>query len=453
MNRKHPALPALVTVLGVPGNSPSTSKLHRPRVLMLIPQLGYGGAEGAFLRLADFLADKADVTIGLMARTYGDGPYSDAGSKTDLPVVMLDEGEVVGGSAIGKVRRWWRMLRRVRALKQECDVAISFMSGANFLNAMAGFPNKTVVSERGSKFHASDLSVLQRWLWTRVLDPLIYRRAWRVVAASKGLSEELSLANPRVAARIFALEGTLQADRLLRTVDTETDAAFDWLSACETVVAYGRMHPQKGFDLLLQAFASVRRQRNHARLLLVGDGPELIRLKALADALGLRHGVAGDNDVDVVFAGYQPAPLRFLRLGKVFAFPSRTEGLPNALMEALASGVPILASDCPWGPRSVLSGAEDRLEDCPTIAPRHLAYGTLMPVPDQADAVATWAAELHRVLAAPRIRHPVEVREKAVRRFDIEVTGPRWLDLVLEVSGCEPMQPVDKAASTGAVLG
>src|SRR5215469_13296765 len=106
---------------------------RRLKILMLIPQLGYGGAEGAFLRLAEYLSRHAAITIALMSRDYGVGYYSTAGSQTDLPVVMLDGDRIPAASPLAKTARWWRMLGRLRALKNEHDVAIRFLSGANLL--------------------------------------------------------------------------------------------------------------------------------------------------------------------------------------------------------------------------------------------------------------------------------------------------------------------------------
>ena len=106
---------------------------------MVISQLGYGGAEGSYLRLAGFLSRYFDVTIALMARDYGSSDYSacsvgdrSAGGACSTMNVPSEAG------LLSKALRWWRMVRRLRKLKCEYDVTISFMSGPNFLNALAG---------------------------------------------------------------------------------------------------------------------------------------------------------------------------------------------------------------------------------------------------------------------------------------------------------------------------
>lgn len=412
---------------------------QRLKILMLVPQLGYGGAEGAFLRVAGYLSRHADVTIALMARDYGEGSYSTEGFHTDLPVVLLDDDRTPAASPLAKAARWWRMIRRLRALKNEHDAAISFLSGPNLLNALAGPKDKTIVSERGSKRYDVGMSMPQRQLWTQLLDPIAYRRAKRVVAASEGLAKEITTANPRTLGKTISIEGTIQANRLLENAEAATDDALEGLIEFETVATFGRLHVQKGFDFLLRTFAEVRRIRPAARLLLIGDGPESTRLLALANELGLKTGTAADvAHADVIFAGYRKNPLRFLRLGRIFVLTSRYEGLPNALIEALATGVPVLASDCPWGPRSVLAGPNDLPLDEPIVLPKRLAHGTLMPVPDSSNAVEIWSREIVRVLQCPFQRRGREACRDAIARFDIAVTGPQWMDLISEMSRGHP---------------
>lgn len=399
---------------------------ERPRILMVISHLGYGGAEGSFLRLARFLSAHADVRLALMMPEQ-DGPGSWAG---DLPVVVLGDGDSVSG-IWAKARRWVRMARRLRALKRDHDVAISFMSGPNLLNALAGFAQRTVTSERGSKRNDIGMSPAQRRLWTRLLDPFAYWRSCCVVAASEGLAHEIRTANPRLGRRVVAIEGTIDTAELLAAAERPVEPELAWLAGQETVVAYGRLHIQKGYDFLLRVFAGVRAERPEARLLLIGDGTEAERLRGLAEALGLRWGdIAAADRPDVVFAGYRPQPVRYARLGRVFAFPSRFEGLPNALIEALAAGVPVLASDCKWGPRSILSGRTWGYGDADRPLPQRLTHGVLMPVPDVPGAQEIWQAELARALAAPPARRSRDAREADVAIYDMACAGPRWLSVV-----------------------
>lgn len=390
---------------------------QRLRILMLIPHLGVGGAQGAFLRLAEFLAGEADVTIAAMHHV--DNTEVAAG----IPVLSLTDTH----APRGKVWRWWDMWRRVRALKREHDLAISFLSGVNLLNALAGPRHKTIVSERGSKRHDIGMTDFQRALWTLILDRLTYWRSARVVAASEGLAYEIISANRWATGRVVAIEGTVRAGQLVEAADGPLEPEIEALAEFETVVTFGRLHIGKGYDFLLKAFAQVRATRPRARLLIIGDGPKAARLREIGANLGLRCGKPSD-DAEVIFAGMQPEPLRYVRLGRVFALPSRYEGLPNALIEALATGVPVLASDCPWGPRSILSeGSLDYKQGDPTL-PCKLAHGTLMPLPEAPNALSLWVRELNRALETRQPRINRDERLRLTSRYDIESTGPVWLE-------------------------
>lgn len=402
-----------------------------PHVLMLTATLGYGGAESAFLRLANYLSRYMEVTIALMARDYGGGGYSVAQSQTDLPLVLLDGSAQSSPSMVTKAVRWARMRRRLRALKEEHDVTISFMSGPNLLNALAGRPGSTILSERGSKRSDTRMRPLQRLLWTGLLDPLAYRGARFIVAASDGLAGEIRSANPTIDSRVVAIEGTVLTTYLIAMADAPVEAEFDAFRTFPTAISFGRMDHPKGFDALLRIFSRVKTQCPEARLLLIGDGPKLAEYIALARSLGLRAGeeIAPEH-LDVVFAGYRPDPLRYLKLGHVFAMTSRYEGLPNALIEALATGVPILATDCPWGSRSILAGLHDEGALRTGSLPLALEHGTLMPLPDTPEGSVAWETALAAALEQPSRRRPPKICRTAVARFDIETTGPRWIELI-----------------------
>ena len=121
-----------------------------------------------------------------------------------------------------------------------------------------------------------------------------------------------------------------------------------WFDADQppVVTATGRLTHQKGFDVLLRAFA-LARARRPMRLIVLGKGPEHSRLQALAENLGVEG--------DVELSGHVGNPLPYLRRAALFVLPSRWEGLSNALLEAMASGTPIVATRC-TGSSELLDG-------------------------------------------------------------------------------------------------
>ena len=111
------------------------------------------------------------------------------------------------------------------------------------------------------------------------------------------------------------------------------------------ILAIGRLVPQKGFDLLLRAFAQSR-SRQHSSLVILGEGPEWHNLQCLAERLGIRERVH--------LLGFVQDPDEFYRQSTLFVLSSRFEGFPNVLLEAMSFGIPVLSFDCSSGPRRII---------------------------------------------------------------------------------------------------
>jgi glycosyltransferase involved in cell wall biosynthesis len=398
---------------------------------MLCPQLGYGGAEKSFTRLANFLNRHHDVTVALFARSFG-GSYDTGGAEALEPPVTLLSPE-----GLGRLRAWPARWRALRALKEESDVAISFLSGPNLLNALTAPATPTVISVRGSRRYETEGSFLHKLIWKGLLDRIAYRRADCIVTASGGLAHEVREALPPGSGEVVAIEGTVDARALVAAGDEPIEPAFEALARYPTIIACGRAHEQKGFQHLIPIFAAVRRQQPAAKLLILGDGPELAALEERAERLGqrtTRH--VGEAEVkDIIFAGFRERPIRYFRVGRLFAFTSLYEGLPNALIEAVASGLPVFAADCPWGARSVLSGEAGAARLTPEESlPQAWPAGTLMPRLGSETAAAAWTETLVAALRNAPTRRTSAERLATIARFDMEHSGQTWLSLVDELS-------------------
>jgi glycosyltransferase involved in cell wall biosynthesis len=147
----------------------------------------------------------------------------------------------------------------------------------------------------------------------------------------------------------------------------------------------GRLVPQKDFATLLRAFALVRADRP-ARLVILGEGPERDRLMLLARELGIEN--------DVLLPGFVTNPFAWVGRASLFVLSSAWEGLPTVLVEALACGTPVIATDCPHGPRAILEGGD---------------LGPLVPVGDS----RKMAEAMRRMLDAPTERSRLLARAAA----------------------------------------
>lgn len=135
------------------------------------------------------------------------------------------------------------------------------------------------------------------------------------------------------------------------------------------LLAVGRLHRQKGYDVLMRAFAAVQKEYPTLKLLIIGEGEDENHLKNLAKSLDLTE--------QVIFTGMLKDSGRILRRAEVFILPSLWEGMPNALLEAMAAGIPVVATEVGGVPELVLQGAT----------------GILVP-PGDADALARAITDL-----------------------------------------------------------
>jgi hypothetical protein len=140
-------------------------------------------------------------------------------------------------------------------------------------------------------------------------------------------------------------------------------------------------------------------------------------------------GIAEDlSPFDVIFLGYRSNPHRYFRLARVFAFSSMTEGFPNILTEALATGVPTLAVDAPWGAREVLGLPADPMNNAfPTSNPIRTDVGTVMPRMDRPEFAAIWKSALLDHLRNDRRSPELTKRQRhRLNQLDVAHAAKRW---------------------------
>jgi glycosyltransferase involved in cell wall biosynthesis len=364
--------------------------VEAPRVILFLPSLAGGGAERVFVELANEFA-RLGVHVDL-ALAQAEGPYL---AELSAPVRVVDFAAASVSKSLPKL---------VRHLRSERPVAmLSALDHANVTaivaRLMARASTRCVISARSvPSMLAREAGFARAWPVLQAAR-LTYRFADGVIANSEGVADDFSryMRIPRQRIRvIYNPLNVRQIDRLSRE-PLEHPA----LPSEETpmILSAGRLSGLKDFPTLLTAFARVRAQRR-CRLVILGEGPDRLQLETLARGLGVAD--------DVALPGFVDNPFQWMRRASVFVSSSLSEGCPNALMQALACGTPVVSTDGVGGAREVLEGGR---------------WGRLAPVRDPSSLAASIVATLDAET------HP-DVRQRAAE-FSPESTARRYLQSLL----------------------
>jgi len=174
-----------------------------------------------------------------------------------------------------------------------------------------------------------------------------YRRMDRIVSVSSELAEHLRIHAGAASGKLRIIPNGVDLNAIEVAAAEPVDHPWFANGAPPVIIAVGRLSRQKNFAQLIRAFALLHRFQD-ARLVIVGAGSsgEAKQLRDLATALGVADAVW--------LAGYQDNPYRFMARASMFVLSSRWEGASNVLIEALACGCPVVATDCPTGVREVI---------------------------------------------------------------------------------------------------
>ena len=334
--------------------------------VLFLPDLDAGGAQRTFVNLANHLHVAGVVPRLVVARA--DGPAKDwLAPKTEF----ADMG-------VSRLRAAWRPLRAI-VRRYRPQVLLSTVVHGNILAVLAtlGLRPRPALVLRETNSHRSrdDLTSADRLLvrWA-------YRRADAVIALSHGVAAELTSDYRLDPARVSVIHNPVN---IMRFRDPPPGNASPWAADGSLVIGMGRLVRQKGFDLLLKAFARV--PGNGLRLAILGEGPEHAPLQRLAHELGV-----GDR---VHIPGCVVQPERWLPNASLFVLSSRWEGFGHVIVEAMAAGAPVVAFDCPYGPADIIRDEETGLlvsnGDVDALA---VAMGRVVTEPDLANRLRQAAA-------------------------------------------------------------
>lgn len=357
-----------------------------PLLAILAPLKQWGGIERNLVDLCrEFVA--RGVGVEFLLTRGGQVPY---------PHEFPPEVRIVDLQTRGKLDAVPRFIRYLRASRPQAVLTAKDHAAkvAVLARILARHDVRVVVKvtntlsqtlRRGGKRRAA------KWL---------YPYADRIIAISEGVRDDLISKFHFPPEKIRLIYNPVVTPALLRRSAIAVD--HPWFrpgAQVPVILGAGRLSASKDFATLLEAFAIVRRE-HPARLVILGEGPERRALESKVAALD----IAGD----VLLPGYVQDPIPWMAGASLFVLSSRYEGLGNVLIEAMAVGTPLVATDCPSGPAEILEGGR---------------HGALVPVGDP----CALARAIRDTLDAPP--NGAALRE-AAQRFRSDRIAEEYLDVL-----------------------
>ena len=363
------------------------------RIAFILPTFTAGGAERVASLLCNYWVEQGHDVTALTFEGAGDERVYHLDDRVTLRGIdALNRNRRLASRVGTNLRRLSRLRAALKAFKPDAIVAFTTEANVVAIWSALGLGVPVVVSERNQP----DRPGLGRF--TRAVRRLSYPLAAALVVQTEAIAQ---WSRARFGAPVHVLPNPIR----LASWGGEPRAEH----ATKQIVAAGRLVPQKGFDVLIASFAALADDYPDWQLVIYGEGVERAALEADARRLSLGDRIALPGISKDMRAAFAAADL--------FVLPSRYEGYPNVLLEALASGCAVIATDCPGGTAEILGGGK---------------YGLLV----EPENLAALTTELERMMSNQALRQQFAAQAReAVSALDVGAVGRRWLELFASLAG------------------
>ena len=359
------------------------------KLTFVISSLSAGGAERVMSLMANYFSNKKyDITI--MTFNLKEISFYELNKK--IKHVSLSIASDSKNMFIASFKNIFRVLKIRKEIKKiKPNIIISFVDKTNILTLFAskGLHIPVIISERVDPryyFIGKFWNILRRitYLWAAALVVQTEDvKHWALLSLSKNV---LVIPNP--------------ID--IETRNKGTDKFI--MPKGKIIIGLGRLRQQKGFDILIKAFAKISDHFSNWNLIILGDGKERENLEALIKILNLKN--------RIFLPGLIHNPILYLKKADIFVLSSHFEGFPNALLEAMSCGLPVISFDCPSGPREIIRDSID---------------GILVP-PDNMDKLAE---AMYDLMNNEEKRKKLGIKALEINeRFKMEKVMAKWEALI-----------------------
>lgn len=352
----------------------------KKNIVILIPCLYGGGAERVAVTLANKLKDKYNITI----INLEEGMSYNLEEKIERILISNLDGR---SDKIKKLLFFpYQVLKIYNVLKKKNKpLVISFMERTSFILWLLNYKN-SIYSFRNYEsdqiYREHEKNTIIKFIRNFAYDLFLrncYKKTKLITIISKLAAYDLTQRFGVPEGKIKVIYNFYPIEEIRNLSKEPVEDIFEKNPYLMNV---GRLEKQKGQWHLLRTFKKLKEQFPGLKLLILGEGKLKDYLVNLSKDLGFKTYVWDKDKLsenfDVYFLGFQKNPFKYVSRAKLFVFPSLWEGFPNALVEAMACGVPVISSDCRSGPREILAPNTDFRKQ--TGEPEFAEYGILMPV-------------------------------------------------------------------------
>lgn len=313
---------------------------------ILLPNITKGGAERAATRISKILSKNHNVYMIVFSQEE-EPAYDYAGTFIDMKC-----GPKKG--IIGKVLENYKRSKALKRIKNKykLDVVISFMKTPNLVNVSSKVKGcKNFVSVRNYLFEEQNLSFMAR-LQTLSLRKT-FKKADKIISVSKEISESIRIKYKSIKGlekKLEVLYNPYNFDEILEL----SNESYDLQERCNNhfvISTMGRIQHQKGFWNLIKSFYLFHKKYDSTKLVIIGQDFSEGKINSLINSFNLQN--------DVFLLGKQDNPFKIISKTNCYVLSSLFEGFPNALVEAMSCGVPVIAANCKSGPKEILDDNVD----------------------------------------------------------------------------------------------
>jgi glycosyltransferase involved in cell wall biosynthesis len=310
-------------------------------LMIVIHSLRGGGSERTLINLLKGIdRNLFSVTLVLYERVF-DFPPPD---KVKFEILDIYGSKNIFKLTVGFILKIVKLARRIR--KSKPDTILSFLSSTNVTVILAkffsGMKCRVLLSE-----HNYPSVTIRNEMYGRITGIFmkkVYPKADKIIAVSEGVKRDLIDRFSIQEEKIQVIYNPVDVEEIERL--SRDSVSHQWFTKNEhIIISAGRLTKLKGYAYLIKAFSLVRK-RLPCRLLIVGEGEEREKLVRMAGRLNL--------DSDIEFLGFQKNPFKYMVNSTVFVSSSLSEGFGNTIVEAMALGLPVIATDCPSGPSEII---------------------------------------------------------------------------------------------------